>query len=181
MGDMCAHGGSIVVGCPTVLIGEVSPDGMNKMSPVVNAFMLNLKGFKGGEAGALAVRQNLTLQEAAADGTPFCEVCEQARTDAENEHSESTKEEEEEKNPRITNLVWMKGDQIITSSKAGKGVKIRAQVMDMDDGEELTFSINDPNVIGDDVEPIELKGKVKDGYVEVDWEVEDPYTEEEEL
>ena len=27
MGDMCAHGGSIVVGCPTVLIGEVSPGG----------------------------------------------------------------------------------------------------------------------------------------------------------
>jgi uncharacterized Zn-binding protein involved in type VI secretion len=25
MGDMCAHGGMITVGCPTVLIGEVSP------------------------------------------------------------------------------------------------------------------------------------------------------------
>lgn len=25
MGDTCAHGGAIVVGCPTVLIGEVSP------------------------------------------------------------------------------------------------------------------------------------------------------------
>jgi len=25
MGDMTAHGGSIVVGCPTVLIGEISP------------------------------------------------------------------------------------------------------------------------------------------------------------
>jgi len=25
MGDMCAHGGTIVLGCPTVLIGEVSP------------------------------------------------------------------------------------------------------------------------------------------------------------
>jgi hypothetical protein len=30
MGDQCAHGGSIVVGCPTVLIGEVGggPGGM---------------------------------------------------------------------------------------------------------------------------------------------------------
>jgi len=27
MGDMCAHSGTIVVGCPTVLIGEVSPGG----------------------------------------------------------------------------------------------------------------------------------------------------------
>jgi hypothetical protein len=25
MGDMCAHGGTIVLGCPTVLIGEVMP------------------------------------------------------------------------------------------------------------------------------------------------------------
>lgn len=25
MGDQCAHGGAIVIGCPTVLIGEVSP------------------------------------------------------------------------------------------------------------------------------------------------------------
>lgn len=25
MGDQCAHGGTIVIGCPTVLIGEVSP------------------------------------------------------------------------------------------------------------------------------------------------------------
>jgi uncharacterized Zn-binding protein involved in type VI secretion len=25
MGDMCAHGGAITVGCPTVLIGELSP------------------------------------------------------------------------------------------------------------------------------------------------------------
>jgi len=179
MGDMCAHGGSIVVGCPTVLIGEVSPDGMNKVSSVVNAFMLELKGFEGGEAAGLAARQNMSLQEAAADGSPFCEVCEQAREDAENKHIEST-EEEAERNPRITNLVWMKGDQIIESSKPGKDVKIRAQVRDIDDGEEVTFLISDPSVIGDDVEPIEMKGKVKDGYVEIDWEVEDPYLEEEE-
>jgi hypothetical protein len=25
MGDMCAHGGTIVLGCPTVLIGEIMP------------------------------------------------------------------------------------------------------------------------------------------------------------
>lgn len=179
MGDMCAHGGSIVIGCPTVLIGEISPDGMSKMSPVINAFMLDLKGFEGGETGALAVRQNMSMQQAAADGAPFCEMCEQAKSDDKNEDDEVS-EMEGEKNPRITNLVWMKGDQIIDSSKAGKGVKIRAQVRDIDDGEEVTFMISDPSVVGDGAEPIELKGIVKGGYAEVDWEVEDPYKDEEE-
>jgi len=36
MGDMCAHGGSIVLGCPTVLIGEVSPVTV-AVSPVMPA------------------------------------------------------------------------------------------------------------------------------------------------
>lgn len=32
MGDQCAHGGAIVVGCPTVLIGEVSPEAATMMA-----------------------------------------------------------------------------------------------------------------------------------------------------
>jgi len=49
VGDTTAHGGSIVIGCPTVLIGET-------MSAVIQA-------------------QMQTLIEAAKDGTPFCENC----------------------------------------------------------------------------------------------------------
>lgn len=49
MGDQCAHGGTIVAGCPTVLIGET-------MSAVVQA-------------------QMQTLINAAKNGTPFCEKC----------------------------------------------------------------------------------------------------------
>ncbi|MBP6311715.1 MAG: PAAR domain-containing protein [Flavobacteriales bacterium] len=76
MGDMCAHGGSIVVGCPTVLIGEISPAGMALMRMVLLAILLKIKGFEGGEAGGLAVRQMLSLQQAAVNGAAFCEVCE---------------------------------------------------------------------------------------------------------
>jgi hypothetical protein len=86
MGDSCAHGGTIVIGCPTVLIGEVSPDGMNKMSPVVNAFLLKLADFDAGAAAGLAVRQTLSLKKAAADGVPFCEICEEARKAAEDKY-----------------------------------------------------------------------------------------------
>ena len=54
MGDMTAHGGVIVVGMPTVLIGD---DG----SP----------GGGGSQAAA--------LKSAARNGTPFCEICAAAR------------------------------------------------------------------------------------------------------
>lgn len=86
MGDSCAHGGAIVVGCPTVLIGEISPGGMNKMSTVIYNFMLELEEFEGGEEGGLALRQTLTLQQATADGAPFCEICERSKKEAEEKH-----------------------------------------------------------------------------------------------
>ncbi|NND94649.1 MAG: PAAR domain-containing protein [Flavobacteriales bacterium] len=101
MGDTCMHGGTIVVGCPTVLIGEMSPDGMNKMSPVVNAFMLELEEFEAGAAAGLAVRQTMSLKKAAADGVPFCEICEAkkgtgATSGGKAEKPEENKKEEEE-------------------------------------------------------------------------------------
>lgn len=55
MGDSCAHGGAIVVGCPTVLVGET---------------------WMGG--GLAAVAQVSSMKEAAEAGTPFCEKCEAA-------------------------------------------------------------------------------------------------------
>ena len=79
LGDMCGHGGAIVVGCPTVLIGEISPGGLALMRLMLIAMLLKIKGFEGGEAGALAVRQMLSLQQAAVSGAAFCEVCEAAK------------------------------------------------------------------------------------------------------
>jgi uncharacterized Zn-binding protein involved in type VI secretion len=59
MGDMTVHGGVIVLGCPTVMIGEVGAG-----SPVA-----------GGPQGA-------ALQKAAKSGAPFCEVCEKMKKQA---------------------------------------------------------------------------------------------------
>jgi uncharacterized Zn-binding protein involved in type VI secretion len=53
MGDPTMHGGTITLGCPTVMIGEVGQG-----SPVEAP---------AGQGGA--------LQAAASNGTPFCEVC----------------------------------------------------------------------------------------------------------
>lgn len=38
MGDQCAHGGAIVLGCPTVLIGEVSPGPVSASIPALLSF-----------------------------------------------------------------------------------------------------------------------------------------------
>jgi uncharacterized Zn-binding protein involved in type VI secretion len=68
MGDNTAHGGVIVAGYPTVMIGESG------------------SGSGGGGAGMGAVQpaaQRAALLEAAASGAPFCEECERARRSAE--------------------------------------------------------------------------------------------------
>jgi len=68
MGDLTAHGGTIVMGCPTVLIGEVSP-GVVTPSTVVNL---------GGMLPPSMMQpadQVMNMMEAAFEGTPFCEEC----------------------------------------------------------------------------------------------------------
>lgn len=70
MGDSCAHGGMIVGGLPSVLIGEAGSGGfagiplsaLSDMSAEVQKTMM----------------QVATMKKAAEDGTPFCEVCEAA-------------------------------------------------------------------------------------------------------
>lgn len=85
MGDMCAHGGTIVLGLPTVLIGEMMPG----VPPVVVVPAVVLVA-KTAEAKTSGQAQALT--EAAKRGTPFCEVCEQAKQ--EEEEQQAKKEEE---------------------------------------------------------------------------------------
>ena len=74
MGDMCAHGGTIVMGAPTVIIGEMSPGGPN---PVVVAVMVMTSIIEKvmikeerGDVDMLQL-QTATMMAAAAMGTPF--------------------------------------------------------------------------------------------------------------
>ena len=86
MGDNTAHGGVIVVGCPTVLIGDKSsagagagaggsaaPSAASAGSVVSQAGTLTT-----GPAFAAAARQAQTLVSAARSGAPFCERCAKA-------------------------------------------------------------------------------------------------------
>jgi uncharacterized Zn-binding protein involved in type VI secretion len=74
IGDPTMHGGVIVVGCPTVLIGEVGSGGAAPRPPKPPGLggLLN----DAVEAAKSAVAAQIqTLKEAAKTGTPFCEVC----------------------------------------------------------------------------------------------------------
>ena len=76
MGDMTVHGGSIVVGLPTVLIGDMMPGGGGGGGGGAG---MPQSGFTGGNAPLMdftnATAQAATLKKAAQDGAAFCQTC----------------------------------------------------------------------------------------------------------
>ena len=88
MGDSMAHGGVIVVGCPTVLIGDkssagggagASASGSAASNAASAASVMTQAGtLTTGPAFAAAARQAQTLVSAARSGAPFCERCAKA-------------------------------------------------------------------------------------------------------
>jgi uncharacterized Zn-binding protein involved in type VI secretion len=68
MGDICAHGGSIVLGCPTVLIGEVMPGGPIVVTPPTN--FVNVIATMSPSQQVQAT-QLMEMKEAATIGKPF--------------------------------------------------------------------------------------------------------------
>ena len=88
VGDTCAHGGTIVMGLPTVLIGETMPG----PPPVVV-----VTPFGGGPAqqpSPVDETENAqadTLKSAAQRGAPFCEVCEAEKNKEQEKKSSASK------------------------------------------------------------------------------------------
>ncbi len=77
MGDQCAHGGKIVVGCPTVLIGD-NAGGM----PL--AILLDMVKV------VPQLSQQIAMKQAAETGAPFCEKCDVAAMGGANGASSSS-------------------------------------------------------------------------------------------
>jgi uncharacterized Zn-binding protein involved in type VI secretion len=78
MGDMCAHGGSIILGCPTVLIGEAGGGGGGGGGGAASLMFTEiLKELTSGlpPEQAKTVNQVVTLKEAARDGKALVEIC----------------------------------------------------------------------------------------------------------
>ncbi len=85
MGDQCAHGGAITVGCPTVLIGEMSGGaggaGAGGLASLPVAMLQNVMENMPPKQKA-QVAQIVVLKNAAASGKPFCEKCAAAAMEA---------------------------------------------------------------------------------------------------
>ncbi len=84
--DTTAHGGSILIGCPTVLIGETSPGGGAPSPVVITPVIAALRAAAAGVAASNAtvanqINQECNLIEAAVNGTAFahsvsnCSIC----------------------------------------------------------------------------------------------------------
>jgi len=82
MGDMTAHGGSIVLGLPTVLIGETGSGGTGGGAAGGSdggGGAGSGAGAGGGATGGAEPPQIQTFKAAAKDGIPFCAECEEAK------------------------------------------------------------------------------------------------------
>ena len=73
MGDSCAHGGTIVLGCPTVLVGETGSGAAGGLGAMPVAALINV--MRDSPLIAQKVAQVITLKDAADKGMPFCEIC----------------------------------------------------------------------------------------------------------
>ncbi len=73
MGDSCAHGGTITLGCPTVLIGEAGGGGGGGLGPMPVNIIVDLMGTMPPAVRA-QMAQVATMKQAADDGVPFCPV-----------------------------------------------------------------------------------------------------------
>ena len=78
LGDSTAHGGVIVKGEPTVLIGEAGGGGGGAGAPMAGAGMAD-NAYKGGGPAMVAMAtvssQVKALTFAGQEGQPFCEIC----------------------------------------------------------------------------------------------------------
>jgi len=130
MGDTTVHGGSIILGCPTVLIGEISPGTiMTKTSLTI------LEQFKPES------EQVISMQQAAEAGKPFCEVC----TPRQGSNPEdSPTEEEKEKELEIIDIYWMdmENNQIDEFYYEEK-IQLYVKVKNVDQGDTVTITVDE--------------------------------------
>lgn len=84
MGDTCSHGGTIVVGCPTVLIGEVGGGGGGGFSNMPTQVLLNVMK-EVPPSISKTIAHILQMRRAAEEGIPLvhdpvtCPICSQNR------------------------------------------------------------------------------------------------------
>lgn len=152
--DLTAHGGMVSLGEPNIVHGFVSEPMKPLLLPLEKIPFANFNYV----SKARARLAGHSLKEA--------EAKQQAIKDW---AAEERKEE-----PRIFNLQWIKNDTIFRASRVRKQFQLRADVVNIPEGESVTFKVK--KLIGDDgrkEDYITLTGRVRDKRVTVDWEFED--------
>lgn len=148
MGSMTAHGGQITVGVPGVTVGPntPTPDAVMplKKIPFPKISLLDI-------VGAFVVGKSQSLTSAQKN---------QAQLESEAEDQDGIK--------KITNVRWVdENGKLLRDEKLQGKLYVSADVRGFEDGEEITFSVCRKTREGEVLK--ELKGKVKDGAVRVEW------------
>lgn len=160
LGSMTAHGGIITVGEPTVLLGT-------------------------GGTGTTVI---MPIEE-----IPFPKITLINRITGKNREAianqEAIKKEatNNEGEPKIYGVEWIYDEERITTHGVFQEVTVKAQVLNIPEGESITFSIKRPiededeqgNITEKEEDVIELTGTVKNKKVEVTWEIEKTLEEKE--
>ncbi len=129
MGDMTAHGGSIIIGCPTVLIGEISPGTiMTKTSLTILEQMPQKE-------------QATSMTQAAEEGKPFCEVC----NEISNEPTEEQEEELETMPELLDFYITDEDGNRIEEAKVGDEIFLVVETVNML-GETVDISLSDDQI-----------------------------------
>lgn len=157
VGSMTAHGGQITMGQPGVTVGPRTPDT---------------------KAKATMAQQEVPFPDIkAVDRICASFMDENTSTKVAEENQEQLKKEDAEQEPKIYNLRWIKEEKKTKESKEAKSVELVASVMNISDGETISFKVEREQKDGSIIEK-ELSGTVNEGKVKVKWEIEEEETNE---
>jgi hypothetical protein len=154
VGSMTAHGGSVTVGDPTVLIGT-GVSAPTAISPVKRIPFPDISPIL--RAAAAVTGRGSSLKEAERSQKKLKE--------------EAREMDEQEEKPGIYDLRWTKEETVIKDSKELKEVEVVASVFNINEGETVDFTIEREQTNGD-ILTKELSGKVENGEVRVTWQIE---------
>lgn len=156
MGSMTAHGGQITVGVPGVTVGPntPTPDAVMplKKIPFPKISLLDI-------VGAAVKGKGKDLKQAKKN----------------QEAIKKAAEEQEPKEPKIFNLRWLKEEKTINEDLLRRKVTLRADVVNIEEGQSVEIIVYPEAQPGtpDEASEVKLNGTVKDGTIDVIWEIEE--------
>ena len=154
VGCMTAHGGQITSGIPGVTIGSKVPTPAATM-PIAQIPFPEIRLVD--KLGAAMSGNSANLKQAQGN----IEAIQRGNVELE---------------PNIYNVRWVKESTIVKNSKELKEVTVIADVINIDEGETVDFTIARKRKSDGSEQIIELSGTVVNGTVEAIWEIEEDNT-----